>query len=112
DALLDDDTHALLARLRFLARTMPELGWPDDPAALAADALAALAAGCSSLADLRSADVCGAMLGLLTHAQRAALEREAPADYRLPSGRTTTVRYAADRPPAIAARIQELFGLA
>jgi ATP-dependent helicase HrpB len=112
DAYLGESVHDLIARMRFLTRAMPELGWPDDPDALAADALAALAAGCTSVADLRSADVCGAMLGLLTHAQRAALEREAPADYRLPSGRTTTVRYAADRPPAIAARIQELFGLA
>jgi ATP-dependent helicase HrpB len=40
------------------------------------------------------------------------LAREAPADYRLPSGRTTPIRYAPDRPPVVAARIQELFGLA
>jgi ATP-dependent helicase HrpB len=111
DAFLGASENDLLARLRFLARAMPELGWPDDPGALATDALAALAAGCTSLADLRTTDVRGAMLGLVTHAQRTALEREAPAEYRLPSGRTTPVRYAPDRPPAIAARIQELFGL-
>jgi hypothetical protein len=44
------------------------------------------------------------------HVLRA--EREAPARLRLPSGRTVAIAYAADKPPAAAARIQEVFGLA
>jgi ATP-dependent helicase HrpB len=79
---------------------------------LLADAVGALASGMRSLADLARADVTGALAGLLTHAQRAALERHAPADWTLPSGRRVPVRYARDRPPTVAARIQELFGLA
>ena len=53
----------------------------------------------------------GVLRGLLTHAQRAALDHEAPAQYRVPSGRMTSVAYADGKPPAVAARIQELFGL-
>jgi ATP-dependent helicase HrpB len=108
---LEDRDEALLGRLRFLARAMPELGLPEVPTLLR-DAVRACAAGRTSLAELRAADVPGTMRGLLTHAQRSALEREAPAQYVLPSGRPARVTYHADRPPAVAARIQELFGLA
>ena len=104
--------HELVARLRFLARWLPELGWPADPETLLSDAVASLAAGCVSFAELAARDVGGALLGLLAPAQRAALDREAPARYRLPSGRLVPVHYARDRPPVVAARIQELFGLA
>jgi ATP-dependent helicase HrpB len=102
----------LIARLAFLARSMPELGLPDDPTPLLADAVAALASGMRSIAELARADVTGALTGMLTHAQRSALDREAPAAWTLPSGRRVPVRYARDRPPTVAARIQELFGLA
>ena len=102
----------LIGRLRFLARWLPELGWPSEPEAVLAEAVAAVAAGCVSFAELAARDVGGALLGLLAPAQRAALDRDAPARYRLPSGRLAPVRYAPDRPPAVAARIQELFGLA
>jgi ATP-dependent helicase HrpB len=105
------DVEQLLARLAFLSRWMPELALPD-PAALLTDAVTALASGMRSLAELARADVPGALAGLLTHAQRSALEREAPAAWTLPSGRRVPVRYARDRPPLVAARIQELFGLA
>ena len=100
----------LLARLRFLARAMPELAIPTPDELLAA-AVSALAAGRRSVAELREADLGGAVRGLLDHAQRSALERDAPASYRLPTGRLAPVVYERDRPPAVAARIQELFGL-
>jgi ATP-dependent helicase HrpB len=106
------DVEQLLARLAFLGRAMPELSLPEDPGALLADAVAALASGMRSLGELARADVPGALAGLLTHAQRSALERQAPAEWTLPSGRRARVRYARDRPPSAAARIQELFGLA
>jgi ATP-dependent helicase HrpB len=106
------DVTALLARLRFLARWMPELGLPEDPAALLPDVLATLATSSRSIADLARADVPGAVLGILDHRQRVALEREAPAMWTLPSGRRAPIGYAPDRPPVVAARIQEVFGLA
>jgi ATP-dependent helicase HrpB len=75
-------------------------------------AVAALASGAASLEALRRADVPGAVAGLLTHRQRSALEREAPPQWTLPSGRTVPVLYERDRPPSAAGRIQEMFGLA
>jgi len=107
-----DVERELIARLRFLARWLPELGWPADPEAVLAEAVASLAAGCVSFDELTARDVGSALLRLLAPRQRAALDRDAPARYRLPSGRLAPVRYAPDRPPVVAARIQELFGLA
>ncbi len=104
------DLAPLGARLGFLARAMPELGIPDVPA-LVSEAVRACAAGRRSVAELLAADLAGAVRGLLTHAQRAALERDAPAHVRLPTGREARVAYDPDRPPSVAARIQELFGL-
>jgi ATP-dependent helicase HrpB len=108
----DGTTAELLARLRFLARAMPELALPDDPWTLAGEAAAILASGRRSLADVRTADVTGAVRGLLTNAQRAALERDAPERLALPSGREARIAYEPDAPPAVEARIQEVFGLA
>ena len=105
------DVTVLATRLGFLARTMPELAWPA-PDALVRDAVMAIATSARSVADVRRADVCGAMTGLLTHAQRAALDVHAPAHWTLPSGRRVPVVYTPERAPVVAARIQELFGLA
>jgi ATP-dependent helicase HrpB len=106
------DVDALGARLEFLARAMPELELPADVELLLRTAVAALASGTASLEALRQADVPGAVAGLLTHRQRAALEREAPSHWTLPSGRRVPVVYERDRAPSVAGRIQEMFGLA
>lgn len=103
--------RTLLDRLAFLARCLPELGLAPDPQAFLADTVAALCVGCSSFAEVRSADLAAALLGQLTPAQRRALDREAPAAYALPAGRRAPIVYARDRPPTVAARLQELFGL-
>jgi ATP-dependent helicase HrpB len=102
---------ALLDRLAFLARAMPDLGLAADPDTLVADAVRACAAGRRRVAALCQADLGAALLGGLTHTQRGSLAREAPAEIRLPTGRSVPVVYRPDAPPAIAARIQELFGL-
>jgi ATP-dependent helicase HrpB len=106
-----EDVDALRLRLAFLRRWMPELDLPE-PARIAADAVAAVAAGARAIRDVRRADVVGVMTGFLTHVQRTALETQAPTHWTLPSGRRVPVTYAPDRPPLVAARIQELFGLA
>ena len=98
----------LLARLAFLARVRPELAIPED---VLAGAVRACAAGRRTVAELRQADLGGAIRGFLSHVQRQALEREAPTRCPLPSGREAPITYAADHPPTVDARIQELFGL-
>lgn len=103
--------RTLLARIAFLQRWMPELALPADGKAFLADVVAGLCAGRCSFAETRNADVGAALRRALTHAQIAALERDAPTHYLLPSGRRAPVVYEPDKPPAVAARIQELFGL-
>ncbi len=101
----------LLERVRFLQRWMPELGLPSDTNAWLSEAAASPCAGRRSFAETRKIDALPVLRGLLTPQQGRALEREAPECYRLPSGRLAAVIYDADKPPAVAARIQELFGL-
>jgi ATP-dependent helicase HrpB len=109
-AFLDDAAETLLARLAFLARHRPELGWPGRDA-LVTDALVGACDGRLAAEEVRRAGA-EALLGQLSAVQRATLAREAPEEIALPAGRRAPVRYSAERPPSVAARIQEVFGLA
>jgi ATP-dependent RNA helicase HrpB len=108
---LGDGERAFLARLRFLQPWMPELDLPADVDAFLGDTVAALCDGKRSFTELRRADLLGALRGQLSRRQVRALERGAPAHFTLPTGRSVPIVYAPDRPPAFAARIQEVFGL-
>jgi ATP-dependent helicase HrpB len=102
---------ALLDRIRFLRRHLPELALPEPDFALFTELLSTLVAGARSFEALRRAPWSDALRGLLTHPQRLALEREAPEKLEVPSGSRIRVDYGGER-PVLAARIQELFGLA
>ena len=109
---IGEEERFLLERIAFLARAMPELDRLAEPRALLADVAGDLAVGRQSFAELRAADVRGALRSRLGRDLIAVLDREAPAEIRLPSGRLARLRYRAGKPPVVAARIQELFGLA
>jgi ATP-dependent helicase HrpB len=102
----------VLARLGFVATHAPDsgLGQPseDDVAA----ALRALCAGRRSFAELREADLPGALLAQLDPKARAALERLAPERVTLPGGRSTRINYEAGKPPWVESRLQDFFGMA
>ena len=51
------------------------------------------------------------MRSKLTHTQRQAIDREAPERIEVPSGSRIAVQYEPGRPPVLAVRIQEVFGL-
>jgi len=108
----DPELVALRARLALLAEHMPELGLPrlDDADVIAA--LPALCAGRRSFEDLRGAPLLEFLLARLDHRQRAALDRHAPERLDVPRGSRVRLSYELGRPPVLAARIQELFGLA
>jgi len=109
---LEGELQDLLARLACLGEWCPELGLPALDAPFL-EALVPLAApGCRSFADLRRAPVGDIALGLLTHEQRAALDRDAPERLLVPSGNRHRVQYEPGQAPVLAVRIQELFGLA
>jgi ATP-dependent helicase HrpB len=108
----EPEVAAFLARARCLADWMPELGLPRlDDSAIAA-LLPELARGRRSFAELRRAPLLEQLRGTLTFTQLAALDREAPERLGVPSGSRIRLVYEPGKPPVLAARIQELFGLA
>ena len=108
---LDAAGLGYLARVRCLAAWMPELGLPD----LGSDPLAALlprlCMGRVSLAELRKAPLVPAVQSLLTSQQIAAIEREAPERWQVPSGSRIALVYEVGKSPVLEVRIQEVFGL-
>ncbi len=103
---------SMLARWRFLRRAAPALDLPDPEVCLRDELLPLLCAGRASFAELRAAPVADAMTGMLSPSQRRALQTEAPEHWVVPGGRAVALAYPDDGPPVLAARIQELFGLA
>ncbi len=105
----------LQARVRFARAHVPELA--DMPAldeARAREQLAALCEGCSSFAELERQDLLARLTALAQAAARARgleLDRVAPARVQLPGGRRVVVHYELDRPPWIASRLQDFFGM-
>jgi len=102
---------AFLARLRF---------WASRAGGAAAFEEAALAAGAAewlgpfveprSSCVLTEAALRSALEAMLGRADRARLDREAPARLRLPSGSERPIDYSGAR-PSVSARVQEFFGL-
>jgi ATP-dependent helicase HrpB len=108
----DSPARLFLIRSQCLSRWMPELSLPAFEEADLRDVLPWLCLGRRSFADLRNAPWLDALHGKLTPAQRQAVQREAPERLLVPSGSRLALRYEAGRPPVLAVRIQEVFGLA
>jgi len=108
--------QALRARVEALRAWRPELGLPDfsEPALLATleTWLAPYLTGVRRLDAIGAATLSEALAGRLDHRLRQTLDAEAPATIRVPSGMERPITYAADAPPVLAVKLQELFGLA
>jgi ATP-dependent helicase HrpB len=101
-------------RVGFLRRAEGE-EWPDlSDEALAASAESWLGphlVGRTGLADL-GPDILGeALRGLLPWPQQRRLDAEAPTHVEVPTGSRIAVDYGGEEGPALAVRVQELFGL-
>lgn len=107
----DDGVNQWIERVRFLARACPDLGLPafDEEARRAA--VRALCEGAASYRDIKDRDAGAAVRGVLPPAQQRQVEKHAPDKLPLPGGARGRVVYAADGPPRLAARIQDLYGL-
>ncbi|TVP51595.1 MAG: ATP-dependent helicase HrpB, partial [Gemmatimonadales bacterium] len=109
------ETIQLRERLAFLHRADPD-GWPDvSSGALLAtlgDWLLPLAPGARSLAELERVNLAEALLSGLGWDQRARLDSLAPTHVEVPSGTRVALDYSDPEAPVLAARIQELFGMA
>ncbi|HZT82662.1 MAG TPA: ATP-dependent helicase C-terminal domain-containing protein, partial [Gemmataceae bacterium] len=107
----DSAAGSFLLRARCLRAWMPELGLPAFDEADLRDLLPWLCPGKRSFEELRRADWLAALQGRLTHQQAQAVEREAPERLAVPSGSRIALKYEPGRPPVLAVRIQEVFGL-
>jgi ATP-dependent helicase HrpB len=107
----DPATVDYVNRVRCLAQWMPELGLPslDEPGLRSL--LPTMAQGCRSFDELRKAPWLGAIQQLLTPEQWRTVQREAPASIEVPSGSWIKLHYEPGKPPVLAVRIQEIFGL-
>jgi ATP-dependent helicase HrpB len=108
----DSDAGRYRTRVRCLRTWLPELNLPAFDATDLREALESLARGRRSLAELRNGPWLDVMKGQLSYEQLRAVEIEAPERIEVPSGSHITIEYAEGRPPVLAARIQEMFGLA
>jgi ATP-dependent helicase HrpB len=109
------------ARVRCLRGWMPELDLPDlsDEALLATldSWLAPALAGRTRLDAIDEQALADALKTLLDRSQRERIDRAAPTRVVVPSGLERRIEYAFDadegaRPPVLAVKLQELFGLA
>jgi ATP-dependent helicase HrpB len=101
-----------LARLGLLRRSLPELGWPTYDESALADILQDACQGKTSLKEIERMDLVPFLEARLDRRQVQELSESAPESLTIPSGRRVRLVYEADRPPVLAARVQELFGWA
>lgn len=107
----DPELEAFVTRVRCLSAWMPELDLsPLDDDAIR-EALPDLCRGCRSFDDLARAPALAILRGRFSYDRLHAVDREAPERIEVPSGSRIRIRYEIDRPPVLAVRIQEVFGL-
>lgn len=101
-------------RLHCAAKWLPEYDWPAvDEASLLATLenwLLPHMTGVQSLRGLKSLNVAQTLRGLLNYPMQQRLDSELPGHYTVPTGSRITIRYHEDNPPALAVRMQEMFG--
>ncbi len=107
----DSPARRFVTRIRCLHEWMPDLELPVFDDAQWQSLLPSVCSGRRSLAELADAPWLDVLQSQLTHQQRQALEREVPEKLSVPSGSQITLLYEPGRPPVLAVRIQEIFGL-
>ena len=104
----------LRLRLHCAAMWLPEHDWPavDDATLLATleTWLLPEMTGVHSLRALKALNVAQALRNLLDWSSRQRLDSELPEHYTVPTGSRIAIRYHEDNPPALAVRMQEMFG--
>lgn len=107
----DAETAGYLNRVRCLAEWMPELQLPAFDAEAVKAILPQVCRGRRSLDEVRRAAWLGHMQGMLTSQQQQAVAREAPERIEVASGSRIKLLYEPGKPPVLAVRIQEIFGM-
>ena len=101
-----------IVRARCLADWVPDLQLPAVDADALGELLAAACSGKTALADFSENELFRLTSGTASHGERANLDRQAPETLQVPSGSNVRLTYELGKPPVLAVRLQELFGLA
>lgn len=107
----DEDAASWLDRLECLRSWMPERDWPAFSDDDLAEVVATACRGKRSVEEARRVPFLPLLKGSLPHAQARAVEELAPEAIAVPSGNRIRLAYEPGRPPVLAVRLQELFGL-
>jgi len=99
-----EELGKLMRRVQFAARYLRD-SIPEDVTALA---LRELAKGCSSFAEMRNGGLLAVMESMLPMRR---IDEIAPTHVQLPSGRRARIEYHDGRPPSVASRLQDFFGM-
>jgi ATP-dependent helicase HrpB len=107
----DTAAGGFLARVRWLAATMPDLDLPTlDDSTLKA-MLPDVCGGLRTLEEVRTADWLSRLQALVGFDRLRDIETLAPPQLELPTGKRHRLVYDGAGPPILAVRIQELFGV-
>jgi ATP-dependent helicase HrpB len=113
----DERAQRWLERLELLVKAMPDKGWPTVSDATAREVVAKAVAGKRTLAQLRPA-MLPTLQGFLEYPLDRLMETEAPESIEVPTGNRIKLDYPPQndlpgdvRPPVLAVRLQELFGM-
>jgi ATP-dependent helicase HrpB len=113
----DERAQRWLARLELLAKAMPDKGWPSISDATAREVVASAVAGKRTLAQLRPA-MLPTLQSFLQYPLDRLMDTEAPESIEVPTGNHIKLDYPLQndqpgdiRPPVLAVRLQELFGM-
>jgi len=112
----NDKARSLQARVESLRFWQPEAKWPDFSDEWLGERLdqwlAPWLAGIRSLEQLNKLDLAAILTARLSWPQQQSLDRLAPTHLTVPSGSRIRIAYEPGKPPVLAVRLQELFGLA
>jgi ATP-dependent helicase HrpB len=107
--------HAIeqwIARLNFAAKAFPELELPPIAETDRALLIEQICQGATSYKEIKERPVAPILKSWLSAAQQAGLDQLAPEQIKLPNERNARITYGASHAPTIAARIQDLYGVA
>ena len=108
----DSAAGNFFARVRWLAEAMPDLQLPRFDEATLQELLPEICYGLRSLDELRTADWLSILQSRVGYDRLAEIDRQAPPQYELSNGNRHTLTYEVGKPPILAVRIQEMFGIA
>ena len=107
----DESVEQWIARVRCVAQWMPEHGLiiyaPDELRVV----LMEIASGATRWSQVRDRPCLDALRHALSHEEIRLVERAAPSEIALPSGRRMRVHYEPGQPPRGRAKVQDLYGL-